>query len=313
MRLDKFHTTALVAAGMIALLGLARPNSPDIKISGMDDDAFWAIKYNQKAVADIVIAGDSRALCDVAPEEMKKAIKGKRIYNFAFVGADFNSRYYDAVESVLDPKSRERVIVFGVSSRGLLNLHNNNKFEETAKTSGFDRFILAHFERAWSFIKPYSTYPLLDRFDRKGDSSVFYLKYYYDGWQATNRIPPDLEHDTKAYRADFKSGHRVSPELEKELAKRIRTLSKKGICVFAFRPPASAEMQALENGIGGYGEKRIANLVTSAGGRWIRVDPSPYQTHDGSHLTEDEARAFSKELAVSLKSGLPSCAGAYAK
>ncbi|MBL8013012.1 MAG: hypothetical protein JNN05_04115, partial [Candidatus Omnitrophica bacterium] len=69
-----------------------------------------------------------------------------------------------------------------------------------------------------------------------------------------------------------------------------------------FRPPASRQMEELENSQSGYNETAIVLAINAAGGSWIDIeDRYGYKTYDGSHLNSQSAKRLSEYIAHFIK------------
>lgn len=71
---------ALFFAGWPLLRRTLRRNDS----SGMEPEAFWAMKSEWGSQADIVLLGDSRTLVGVSPEAMQSGLPDVSIFNYAF-------------------------------------------------------------------------------------------------------------------------------------------------------------------------------------------------------------------------------------
>ena len=68
-----------------------------------------------------------------------------------------------------------------------------------------------------------------------------------------------------------------------------------GIRVYATRVPVTEELYTLENRKSGLSPDTFVARFEEAGGVWLEF-PMTYPTFDGTHLLEDGARAFSRDL-----------------
>ena len=91
----------------VAVLGTLRRND----ISGMEPEAFWAMKSEWSNEADIVLLGDSRTLYDASPAAMQDALPNARILNYGFGKVGYTESYLLMVEELLDKTSTQPAVV----------------------------------------------------------------------------------------------------------------------------------------------------------------------------------------------------------
>ncbi len=291
--------TFLIAIVLIAVLGQFLPKKPD-KYLG---ERFWVLKTHKKDNYNFVILGDSRVYRGISPYEIEKVIPQYKIINFAYSNGGLNSIVCNAAEGKLI-SNNPRIILLGVSAFSINPLSNANKLylQELSrpKEEVFERWYLNKYLNYYSPSTPEEVRDLV----RKVKPSVNYLSIYHDnGWVESEKIPADTMEAIPYYKKDF-SLHTTDYQIVDNLCKRITNWNNAGIKVFAFRPPASVPMIALENSSGDYNEQLIKTKIEQAGGVWINIDPTKYKTYDGSHLYKNDARNLSYKLAVEIKLNL---------
>lgn len=277
-------------------------------VTGMPPTAYWAVKTDWRGVADVVLAGDSRTYRGVVPEVVSGQLDGMRVRNFGYSGLGFGPAYLDAVDDVLDPDATRPIIVLGITPVSLTDgATNDNGYLHHAGRSTSERFLARHFgglletydAMTW---REFTTAVGLD----DGPRAHYYEHYQPDGWVAADKVPENPTEAIGPYSSAFspQGNGKVSPEVVDNLLQRIRHWTDRGIRVFAFRVPSSADMVDLEDRLSGYPEADLPRRVVEAGGTWIDMDQDAYHSYDGSHLQRDAARRMSATLARRIQAHL---------
>jgi hypothetical protein len=145
------------------------------------------------------------------------------------------------------------------------------------------------------------------------ETELFYglEEFHDDGWQAAMHLPNEwpeawLPGATRLFKEDG-----VQPELWDGLMTQTREWSRQGVHVFAFRPPTSAAMIAIEDDLGEFDVRRFAEEFEEHGGRWIEIDASGYRSYDNSHLPRSEAIRLSEKIGrrIAESLGAPASTG----
>jgi len=258
------------------------------------------MKVRWSARADVVVAGDSRVLIGVSPAAMSHHLPSLRIANFAFGATGFSARYRNATTRVLDPASPRRIIVLGFSALSLSTRGvGDNSWEQEVRNLQRGEVTEGPLEPIVRFFEPvglsnpfHELLPLRIR-RRRGRR----YEYTADGWVACEKDKPEPEKSLKYYRSLFATGGAaVSGKVVADVMKGVREWRAEGIRVYAFRPPTTEKMIALENEAGRYDERALAEELEAAGGVWISLPPAGYRSYDGSHLLRSSALKLSEEL-----------------
>ena len=289
--------TIFLAAVLLLIIGYARPPEGDAN-TGLYREKFWRLKIDWKPQFDVVLAGDSRVLCDFSPAAMREVLPDKRIGNFGFNYVGLTREYLQETESKLDPQSGDKVIVLGITPRALTPLNERvSGFVEERNRSVDEALVGAYLSRVTAFLRPISIVALKRSLLHE---EVGYKDFYPDGWMSVRLIPPNPQADLGVYQRVFKN-NQISGELVDNLIEMVTDWRRKGIRVFALRPPAASEIVQVENQQSGFDEKEFARRFQAAGGFWIDSPKEGYEICDGSHLATDSARRFSREIAARLR------------
>ncbi len=302
----RFSITLVSAVAAVAAVALVRPRT--MIDTGQPPEEYWAEKVRWRGIADLVIAGDSRTYKSLSPGEMKKALPGRRIYNFGFSAAAYTDEYLQAVEDVLDPASRAKTILLGVTGSSLTpRAANANGFIEERKPKAEKKQTFLSDDERFAPVRLKNLPSLL--FSSSRWSRTFYNEYHPDGWIAAWTVPEMPDEALTVYRDVFHN-NRISPEAEERLLRRVAQWRARGIRVLGFRPPISSAMVKLERDLGGFDEREFVPRFERAGGIWIDVPVDRFESYDGSHLRRDAAVRFSRLMADRVSAALGSLASA---
>jgi len=292
---DRTFKTLLLAVLLISIMGSLRINEN----VGMYPDEYWARKIGWKACADVVITGDSRALMGVSPEELQKKLNYGRIYNYAFGANWYSIQYLEAVENLLDPESSNKIIIMAISHHALTwRTETLGHFIEMSQISKQDAFVDIHFATAVNFLGPMSFRDAYQGMFPGSKKSRTRKNYLSDGFVAVNKTPGGKK-EVKRYRKLYIK-HRVSQKVINNVSRFVSKWTNSGIKVYGFLMPSCEEMFKLENKISGFNQDKFVAIFRGAGGVWIETNPTAYYSFDGSHLQDNAALDFSRDLAKSM-------------
>lgn len=293
--------TVVLAGVMLLAMGLLR----DHEEFGLPPDLFWRMKVDWNGCADIVLAGDSRVYRAVSPEAISAGLGNCRVLNYGFSANGYCSEYLAGLERVLDPQSQRRTLVLGISPHSLTpNAIKENGYLHTLRRQrqeaapATEALLAGYCPGVLHFFKPMSFSEALRTALGIGHhKKMRYISHYrLDGWVPGRQIPETGGQAIKRYAGIFEK-NRICPDDIDGLLAAVKGWTARGIKVYAFRPPSSAEMVELENACSGLDEAKFVRDFQAAGGQWIAVDQARYHSYDGSHLRDDAAEQFSHDLA----------------
>ncbi|MDD4684705.1 MAG: hypothetical protein PHD45_05685 [Bacteroidales bacterium] len=289
--------TLLLAIILIGIFGYILPKNPDKYLK----DRFWSFKVHNSRKYNFIILGDSRTYRGISPYEIENILPEFSVFNFAFSNGGLNPMIYKATDAKLNEMGEPKIILLGVSALTIndLSLPNEQYIQELtrAKEEIFERIYFGEYLNYFSPVTPIMIKDLIKGEKMKSN----YISIYHDnGWVESEKFPQDTMEAMPYYEKDF-TIHSTNYQLVNQLCEQIRTWESKGIKVFAFRPPASIPLVALEDSTGNYNEHLIKQKIELSGGHWIDIDPTSYNTYDGSHLSKGEARKLSKYIANEVK------------
>lgn len=271
------------------------------------------MKVEWKAVANIVLAGDSRVYRGLSPTPFAETLGG-RCVNFGFSSAGYTADYLDAVERVVSEKQGPPLVVLGVTPWSLTpRAAHANGFTEAERESRENQ-LPARWRRRVAMIedalRPYEVERLWygarlsDRYKSRAIEKNYRQEFGADGWVASDYLPHRPQRGVQTARADH-AHNLCDPAVLAQLATRVRQWRTRGWRVVGFRPPAPDEVQRLADELSGYREDDVARAFTAAGAEWISLPGSEFETYDGAHLTAAAARRLSLQLAKTIKTSAP--------
>ena len=249
---------------------------------------------------DIVVGGDSRVQRGVSPSSIKEALPKARVANFGFSAACFDDQYMNHLESLLATNSKSPTIVLGVTALSLTaSAKKNNEYREYAKKHSAEHFLNDHFGKFIFMFRPYKKRDLKKAFGWSKEQHTYYEAAQADGWIKTNRKPHLPTHALAEYKSLF-SQYVYLKTQEDELLTKVEELVKKGIAVYAFRPPTTKAMTLLERKMCDFDEDEFINEFRRRGGKWLHLAQTKYQSYDGSHIDGPSAKRLSKWIGEQL-------------
>ena len=287
---------AVLTTIMLLVVGALRPAEGQFH-SGISREKFWLLKLRAEPTYDVVLAGDSRVLCDLAPDTMA-VVLGRRVFNFGFNLVALTPEYLDAAASKLDPRSPHRTLLVGITPRALtpLNAKLSGYVEERNRT--VDEVVFNwHLNALNQRLRPVSLPLLLMR--ARGEQRG-YKDYFANGWMPVSLRPHNPDADLAVYERIF-IANRVSRDMQDAFLRKVRELSSAGVRVLAFRPPVAPRILSAENHMSGFDEGQFIAAFEANGGRWVSSPPGPFVITDGSHIDADDAPRYSAQLAAALR------------
>jgi len=296
IRSDRTVRALLLAIILIIIMGLLRPNTS----SGMYEKRYWATKIGWQDYADVVVTGDSRVLGGVSPGKMQETLKNRCIVNYGFASNLYDSQYLEGVEKVLKEKSDNKSIILGITPHSLTEDGDiTGQFFALKSLSKQDIFMHMHFAGILSFFEYMSFRDALLGISPGLASSNTHKELFADGWLAYSKKPTGKKKELKNYVKIYERCH-VTQKMIDNLLGYVTRWTESQINVYAFLVPTCKEMVELEEQYSGLNLPEFKEAFQNAGGNWIEVDPTAYDSFDGSHLQRESAVELSKLLALKI-------------
>ena len=295
MHSPRVATVGFLCVSVFALVAWLRPREGQDP-AGISREQFWSIKLGWSQEFDLVAAGDSRILCDISPCAMRGVSPNQNIANFGFNYVGFDKDYLTGIMRRLNPKSTRKVIVLGITPRSLTPLNQRvSGYREESGRPLWRTMLNSHVGGLLTSFRPIAIQGIVKQTNSKD--------FYPDGWMAVRMNPPNPAADIPVYQAIF-NRNAVSESIVDKLIATVQQWRRQDVRVFAFRPPVTEEMFAIENQRSGFRERDFRRRFAEAGGIWLTFDSSRYRVCDGSHLDAESAKVFSRDLARKLRDSM---------
>lgn len=247
--------------------------------------------------ADVLLAGNSRVYRGLAPSEFPAPW---RTLNFGFSSVTFDAAYLARCEALLDPDG-ERTIVFGVTALNFVDAPEDGfdaamRDAERARVPFGVRRTFGTVQREW--FQPVALDLLLAPAGagRRALREEYVEIFHADGFVGSDYRTHETARAVEAYRAEYERGKRVDPGLVAGFVARVRELASRGVRVVAFRMPACAAMDAMEDELAGLDWKGLESDLREAGALWLDMPSDGLASYDGSHLAEPSAIELSRRV-----------------
>lgn len=254
--------------------------------------SYWMNKTHTQDRFDIVLIGDSRLYRGISPAAMELMLPKMRILNFSYSSAGMSSPLLENGEDKLDTRG-QKIIILGLTPYSLTGSAALNEHFKEFKNAMYWPFKIPYLT---TLVAPHETIWAVN-YLLGSKISEYYQVPHPDGWIESDKPAVNFDETLREYDQKF-SKEKVSLEVLEKMLEQIRDWKSQGITVFGFRPPASEQMEELEDRLSGYDETEIQKRFVASGGIWIDIpDRYSFITYDGSHLKGESARMLSKTLA----------------
>ncbi len=299
MKRERIIYVLLLVAVYVVLVQLIR-EEPDMV--AYKNDKFWITKTFSEKTYPVVFGGDSRVYRGISPAEFEDEFPGMEGVNLGYSSNGYHPEYMKFMHSRLDKSAESPVIALGISpfnfsKRGSRSDHykqqrNDRKKEEIIQYMYFYNF--TRFFQPVDFLKTFGLEKKIDGFWN------YRLIYHFDGWMESYYLQPDSLKMLNSYKVTF-TDNEYNEESLGMLCRQVRKWTDEGITVVAFRTPATHGVRVLEDSLSGFLINPFISQFQDAGGNWIEVDRTKYNTYDGSHLDHISALQFSRDLAIDIR------------
>ena len=296
-----------LTAALLLAIGLLRYDST----YAIAPKWYWQMKVEWSAAAGIILAGDSRVYRGLNPDAFSAQL-GITCLNFGFSSVGYDDAYLDAIEHVVDHRTRRPVIVLGVTPWSLTpQAIRHNGFRDAIaerRETWFSASWNRRLEGLNKTFRPFDVERLwygsaqAEKIAQRAEQDNYQQEFRLNGWVASDYHPRNPNRGLQTAKADH-DANRCSEVQLALLATRIRKWKSSGWHVLAFRPPSPNDIARLTDELSGFDGIAVANSLTAAGAQWIELVADRYETYDGTHLTANSAQLLSRMLASSIPGG----------
>ena len=287
-------------------LAVGGPYFPSLPSSSMESGLFWTNKVYPNRTFDVVFIGDSHIYRGIDPKTVEGALASfdsLSVFNFGFSSAALDTSFVDAAIDLLNPKSKQPILVLGVNpssvtDENMVNRHYNQEKNRPVSELLQRRYLNPYF----SYFDP--TSPAILRNTYQGKKEGYFQEHHLNGWVASNKYPKDVWKDYWMMERSYLTA-KIDTAAIQRLLQRIRKWKAQGIEVIAFRPPAVEHFEKVLNDKSHYPEQAVIAQLKAVGCHWIEVENRySYETYDGSHLDEASAVRLSAYLGRKIRNYL---------
>jgi hypothetical protein len=304
LRRERLLHTFLAAAALAFLLRPHNPRQPTVPPERL-------ALLEARAAADCLWAGDSRIGAALQADVLAAALGGRaRVCPFGFPLARFTTSYLDGMERLLGVDCTAhaltpapRIIILGITPHSVTPAMNTEDwFERLCATQRLSRLVGFRVPppvRIDDLLRP-GGLTAASAAEEPGNEPADEISALSAPEKRARAVRRELAWCRRNF-ADL----RVSADLVQTLLARVARWSAAGIRVYAFRPPTSDEMLAVEACIG-FDDAAFAARFRAAGGTWLDFPQTGYETSDGHHFTPAGAAQLTRELGVIIARDLTS-------
>lgn len=290
----KILGTILITLGLSLLVGFTRPKTDYSKLLF---DWFWVNKTHYSTNNNIIFVGDSRIYRGISTEAVKTIFPNQRVLNLGYSSGGLNNEIFDFATNLLNPKSKIKIIVLGISPFSLTEEARKNEhfLQELNRPSAeiIERKYINPYIYLFEPIKITDYQPISNK--------IIYPQIFHSGgWVESFKLPENKSEALTSYRNTL-SKTKLSKISIDETLEFVSKMKNKGVEIYGFRPPSCEEMEKLENEISDFNENEFQTLFEKNGGIWIDI-PNRYSfnSYDGSHLHYESAKKLSIILAKKI-------------
>lgn len=268
---------------------------------------FWIKKTYELYAYNIVILGDSRVYRGVNPSAFEKIMPNYKTVNFAYSSAGLSRFLLHRATSKF--KGKKNILLIGLTPFSLcaestkneqLQIIMSGKKEEIIEALYFKNFI-NYFE---AFDPQFIINARYTSEKRSKEDSTYYHEIYHDnGWIESWIKYCNFSATLASYSSGFERTRFDSVEVYRSI-NLISNLIKRGVKVFAFRPPVYSQLLQLEEEKLGKEYLKVKTELIKNKVVWLDLPEVTNGTYDGSHLKSGAAKIYSNKLALLLKKEL---------
>jgi hypothetical protein len=295
---ERLLWSLLLVCSVVWFVNKYRPITEDDR--KFEWNRLWIFKTHSTKKYDCVVTGDSRVYRGISASAIEQKLPGLTVFNFGYSSGSFSPFMLDKIESKLDHNAKRPIIVIGVTPYSLTpKASADQHIREQLGKKREEIWEYLYFEPLKKIFEPFSVQAMYESRKRRKDSvaAPYYHQesYYREGWVASWKIPADPKAALPGYVKDF-TDNTVSQQAIDTLINRVRLWRRAGIEVYGFRPPTTIDMVKLEKDLSGFDEIAFVEKFQNAGGSWIDLSVTDYESYDGSHLTKRSAIEVSEKI-----------------
>tara|TARA_B110000046_G_scaffold184836_1_gene224466 strand:+ start:2485 stop:3414 length:930 start_codon:yes stop_codon:yes gene_type:complete len=298
----KIYFSLLLACVLYISLKIILPQSD---VTEMKENSFWLKKTLDNSTYNVVVGGDSRIYRGINPSRIEENFKENiTAINLGYSSAGYSAQYLNFLESRLDPNSKYKIMLLGVTPHSLVEkAAENEHLNECINKGKFEYHKSVFFEEFLLFFTTYSPARLTQIEDvennLEAETDGVQETYLSNGWVKCHKTKIDSSEAINSYIKTFKTNKFDSLVFE-DMLNALQRIKENGVHIYWFRPPCAFEMKMLENEQSGFNEEYVKTELTKLGVLWLNFEDTTFVSYDGSHLQDYSADQLSKMVGVEL-------------
>lgn len=285
-----------------SILHIIRPVNDDQRV--LKNYSFWAKKTFNSQKYDVVVFGDSRIYRGFSANHFSRSANDLSAINIGYASAGYSEPIFRLIDKRIKKNSKHRVIILGITPLSLTpEGARNSHYFECINIKREERIELQYFYSTLNFFLPYTLKSLFESFKGTSFEQSYLQEYFDDGWVASDTRVRNPESSLDFYKTRFVK-NQVSNEVFNNLIIEIDEWINQGISVYAFRPPTTSKMVAVEDSLSGYNAAYIIDNLKKHRVHWIELAHEDYISYDGSHIEKQSAIKLSKYIGEIVKEDL---------
>ena len=293
----KVILTLLSAFAVCFIIGMSSSKTDNEELKKQ----MFARKIHSNKKYELVVAGDSRVYRGISTGIIGKELNMSSL-NLGFFSAGFDKTMFDLIDKRLKDE-QGNIVILGISpfsltdqgiENGHINLIESLKIEEV-----LEYLYLSQIKNLFVATDPIMLY---ENIILKKPSTDNYVQEVQvgEGWIKSDYLKPNKYRALKYYKRTM-TNTKISKKTIESLYNKVRQWTSRGIKVYAYVPPSTANIEELERQHTIFDDHGIAKGFLEAGGKWIALKDH-YTSYDGSHLDSKSAINLSYEIANAIKS-----------
>lgn len=277
---------------------------------------YWQMKLAWGADADLVIVGDSTVYRGLNPQILEDRGAATKAVNFGFSSAALSGEYLFDAATKLDPDSKRRYMVVGVTHWALTpnarkangNGYVDAQVEDSKRRSSVVWMMVC--DVVFARLLPvqidllFASSPSGDHLARATEDNYIQV-FNLDGWVNSDFVVPDPHRGIENRRRSLTSLNGVETELVEEARNALQLLQDRdGVQVVLVPMHSSTAVDELSAELSGIALTDLARAVCPSRGVIFNFQPTEAESYDGIHLNGSGASRVSRDLADFLRNGV---------
>lgn len=270
---------------------------------------YWEMKLAWGTDADLVIVGDSTVYRGLNPKKFEDNGVASHAINFGFSSASLSSEYLFDAASKLNPNSRKKYLVVGVTHWALTpQARKSNGYIDAQINKSKRRTPISWVIALDSIIQKLTPLeinaiihiPNLPAAHVRANESEYIQDYHMNGWVGSNYVNSAPERGLEVSRSNFGNNNFVDTVLIDEAKDTLQKIQDHDGVMIVLVTMRSGLADSLNDELGKIPLLKLAQDLCPSKGKIVEFHPNVNDSYDGVHLTRRAADKLSESLAQQL-------------